>query len=240
MVILFVDPILYAQSGPCTGCSPIDPGGTCLNLINSWCEGSVGNVNIDYGDSGDPIPLVTAICNACASSQDQTAQYEFSQTTGRSFCLTGTGGASWNALGFGWSVSLSGQLCFDSTNTKSVTANLNCAAGTVVQVEVWKIERQVNISADIDYTQWATYENTCNGGSTHNTSFPCNSETVTATTTENMYVFAWEDLDCETAPGSCGDKALTVYHTIYYEDDSSHAIIEHIVEDVIPCYYYEF
>lgn len=197
----------------CSGCSlsPVILQGQCewtLNPGSVFCQGVIENINITDGVPGAPLPVTSAICDACNSSQAGEVGLSYTQTVGYQFCFTVGGQVQqWivpDFFGLTWTNQTT--LCFNSTVTNGVSTSFTCDPGTKRRADVFVQIVPMTISITGSTYLKGTYLRTQGGlacAAQKDHGIPCNGFNIATTSTRNLYTVVFTDLTCPpSAPGT--------------------------------------
>jgi len=247
IVLAALFPVVPASGGCNQGaCQFLIPGDTtCWKLVRSGCSGSIGSIWYVDGDPEPPQRIGGAVCDACDSEQGHSVTYSYSQKSGWRFCLTIGGGATWRVPGGpGWEVNVEGQVCYDSQELTMITAQLNCAAGTKTEVNVFETATPSTVHVPVTYSKWGLFKRQVpfppgcgtSYGAQHRDEKACGEEVMTRDIIKYSYLNDFDDLECPPPPGICDAIALTVYRTEARWTGPGRKIEEHHIDEVIRCW----
>lgn len=216
---------------------------TCWELVESGCSVETGAITYTDGEPGDPTVLVTVTCDACDSDQEQeSSEYSYTQNSGWSFCLSASAEAEWEApIGPEWSVSVGGEVCWDSSSSKQITGKIKCKPRTKVRLTILETRTPSTVSTELTYTKWGEFKKQdpfpagCDDsyGDTLRDEVECGTDTSSADIVKYGYTLDYDDLECPTPPGNCDKTAKSIFYEVESEQDE----MEHLVDELIPCYY---
>ena len=159
----------------------------CIRSVGTGCSTTINTGVPVQGIPGAPTIVASGSINCCNS---QTAcgpkVLTYSTSSGHAFCITVTGGWDPGSLP-GWTFSVGGQWCYNSTTTTTSSYSFTAAPCTKRSVTI--LERSIPITITTVVTRTATYSVTdnCSTPTTYTLSQACGSQTHTAQSTTKSY-----------------------------------------------------
>lgn len=220
---------------------------SCWIVQDVSCEATLGPLRYVEISRDAPQQLTAVVCDACDAcdtSQPQSVGYQYARKSGWEFCLTvGTEVKFGVPAGPEWTVSIEGQVCYDTEETTQVQANLDCKGQTMTSLRILETKVRSTATMDATYDKVGTFSKATHFGANCPTFEPDNAvrtESVrcgvaprSAEVVSHEYVFDFDDVRCPIPPGSCDERQRTVFIELEGGGDSG----RYEIDRMIPCFY---